>query len=63
MNNRQIIMIFTALFGCTIGLISVHIVNAGLDFERDKTLIFSCVALLLSLRVGGFSLFASFGRI
>ena len=49
-------MIFTVLFGCTIGLISVHIMNEGLDLERDKTLIFSFAALLLSLGIGGFSL-------
>ena len=56
MSTRQIIMIFSVLFGCTIGLVSVHIMNSGLSLERDKVLIFSCVALLLSLIVGCISI-------
>ena len=56
MNNRRIIMIFTVLLGCAIGLISVHIMNSGLEWVRDKTLVFSYVALFLSLSVGCFSL-------
>ena len=49
-------MIFTVLFGCTIGLIFLHVMNEGLNWERDRTLIFAFVSLLLSLSVGGFSL-------
>ena len=56
MSNRQIIIIFSVLFGCTIGLMSVHMMNAGLSLERDKDLMFSCVALLLSLIVGCISI-------
>lgn len=56
MSTRQIIMVFSVLFGCAIGLMSVHMMNAGLSLERDKILIFSFVTLSLGLIVGGVSI-------
>lgn len=56
MTNRQIIMLFSALAVCTVGMIVLHLVTAGFDLERDKTMVLSWVSMFLALGVGGYSL-------
>lgn len=51
MTNRHIIIIFSAIGACTVGMIALHLVTAGFDLERDITMVLSWVALFSALIV------------
>lgn len=52
MNNKPLIWIYVALGVYAFGFLSVHILNNGLDMERDKTIIVSYSALFILLLIG-----------
>lgn len=56
MTKKQIIMLFSALAACAVGMIVLHVVTVGFDLERDLATLLSWIALLSALSVGGYTL-------
>ena len=56
MTKEQIIMLFSVLAACAVGMIVLHVVTVGFDLERDKTMVLSWVAVLSALSVGCYTL-------